>query len=417
MMKLRTKMSVRVIPIFLSELYRELFEKISRYNFFSPFKKTTRNENMIYLLLFLFFISCKQEIVKVDEKNESKSKIKYAKGFDIIEENGVKKLIIKAPYQNSKEVFEYRIIQKRKDTFVKKNNKIIEVPIKRLIATSTTHIPMIELLGKENAIIGFPHAKYVSSEKTRALIDKGNIVEVGKESSLNTEILLNLQPELVVGYSVASADKSLSTLKKAGINVIYNGDWLEETPLGRAEWIKFFGVLFDKEQHADSIFNAIENNYVEAKKIALKATKKPTILSGAIMSKDIWNLPAGDSFVATFLKDANVDYLWKNSEGKGSLSLSFESVFDKAQNAEFWIAPGYFSTQEQLLNNNSLYAKFSAFKNDKIYTPTTKKGTTGGVIYYELAPTRPDLVLKDIIKITNPDLLPNYKLTFFEKMR
>lgn len=375
-----------------------------------------KNNISFFLMLLFIFFSCKKEVIKKDTNSRQKSSIKYAEGFDIIEENGVKKLIIKAAYQNSKEVFEYSIIQRRKNTIANKNNKTIEVPVKHFVTTSTTHIPMIELLDEENAIIGFPNATYISSEKTRALIDKGNIVEIGKESSLNTEILLHLQPELVVGYSVASADKSLSTLKKAGIKVIYNGDWLEETPLGRAEWIKFFGVLFDKEQQADSIFNVIETNYLEAKKIALKATKKPTILSGAIMSKDIWNLPAGNSFVATFLKDANVDYLWEKTEGKGSLSLSFESVFDKAQNADFWIAPGYFSTQKQLVNNNSLYAKFNAFKNDKIYTPTTKKGITGGVIYYELAPTRPDFVLKDIIKITNPDLLPKYKLTFFEKM-
>mgnify|MGYP000250575976 FL=1 len=135
------------------------------------------------------------------------------------------------------------------------------------------------------------------------------------------------------------------------------------------------------------------------------------------MSKDIWNLPAGDSFVAQFLKDANLNYLWKDSEGKGSLSLSFESVFDKGANADFWIAPGYFSSKEQLLNSNELYSQFMAFKTDQIYTPSTKKGKTGGIIYYELAPTRPDLVLKDIIKITNPDLLPNYQLTFFEKMK
>jgi len=375
-----------------------------------------KNNISFFLMLLFIFFSCKKEVIKKDTNSRQKSSIKYAEGFDIIEENGVKKLIIKAAYQNSKEVFEYIIIQRRKNTIANKNNKTIEVPVKHFVTTSTTHIPMIELLDEENAIIGFPNATYISSEKTRALIDKGNIVEIGKESSLNTEILLHLQPELVVGYSVASADKSLSTLKKAGIKVIYNGDWLEETPLGRAEWIKFFGVLFDKEQQADSIFNVIETNYLEAKKIALKATKKPTILSGAIMSKDIWNLPAGNSFVATFLKDANVDYLWEKTEGKGSLSLSFESVFDKAQNADFWIAPGYFSTQKQLVNNNSLYAKFNAFKNDKIYTTTTKKGITGGVIYYELAPTRPDFVLKDIIKITNPDLLPKYKLTFFEKM-
>jgi iron complex transport system substrate-binding protein len=175
--------------------------------------------------------------------------------------------------------------------------------------------------------------------------------------------------------------------------------------------------LFDKEKQADSIFNVIEKNYLDAKKIALNATKRPTILSGAIMSKDIWNLPAGESFVAQFLKDANLNYLWKDSKGKGSLSLSFESVFDKAQNADFWITPGYFSSKEQLLQSNQIYAQFDAFKNDKIYTPINKKGKTGGVIYYELASTRPDLVLKDIIKMTNPELLTDYKFTFFEKMK
>ena len=185
---------------------------------------------------------------------------------------------------------------------------------------------MLELLNEESSIVGFPHTTYISSEKTRTLIDAGKIKEIGKESSLNTEILLDLQPELVVGYSITSADKSLTTVQKAGISVIYNGDWLEETPLGRAEWIKFFGVLYNKEKQADSIFNAIETNYLKAKKIALKATTKPTILSGAIMSKDIWNLPAGESFVAQFLKDANLNYLWKDSKGKGSLSLSFESM-------------------------------------------------------------------------------------------
>ena len=365
--------------------------------------------------VFLLITSCKKEAVKVSEKIQIESTIKYAKGFDIINDNGVKKIVIKSAYKNSKDIFEFEIL---KNTSLKKSskNEIIKVPVKKIVVTSTTHIPMVELLNEESSIVGFPYSKYVSSEKTRVLIDAGKIREIGRENSLNTEVLLDLEPELVVGYSVSSADKSLTTIKKAGINVIYNGDWLEETPLGRAEWIKFFGVLFDKEKQADSIFKVIEANYLNAKAIALKSTKKPTVLSGAIMSKDIWNLPAGESFVSQFLNDANLNYLWKNSEGKGSLSLSFESVFDKGKDAEFWIAPGYFSTKEQLLESNNLYAEFSAFKNDKIYTPTTKKGKTGGVIYYELAGTRPDLVLKDIIKITNPTLLPNYNFTFFEKM-
>jgi len=369
-----------------------------------------------FLLLVVFSFSCKKERIKETVAPIPKSTIKYAKGFDIVIENGLKKLIIKTGYQNATTIFEYLILNKttKKATL---NNQTIQVPIKEIVVTSTTHIPMVELLNEESSIVGFPHTTYISSEKTRALIDTGKIKEIGKESALNTEILLDLQPELVVGYSITSADKSLTTVQKAGISVIYNGDWLEETPLGRAEWIKFFGVLYNKEKQADSIFNAIETNYLKAQKIALKAALKPTILSGAIMSKDIWNLPAGESFVAQFLKDANLNYLWKDSKGKGSLSLSFESIFDIGRNADYWIAPGYFLSKEQLLQSNQIYEEFTAFKNDRIYTPSSKKGKTGGVIYYELAPTRPDLVLKDIIKITNPDLLPNYELTFFEKMQ
>ena len=376
-----------------------------------------KNSSYAFLLFLLFLVSCNKETVNKKVESTKNTTIKYAKGFDIVEENGFKKLIIKSAYKGSNEIYEYKVYNKSSSKNLNDlDEKIIQVPIKEIIVTSTTHIPMVELLKEEKSIIGFPFSRYVSSEKTRQLIDLGKIKEIGKENALNTEILLDLQPELIVGYSVSSADKSLSTIQKSGINVIYNGDWLEETPLGRAEWIKFFGILFDKEQLADSIFNVIENNYLEAKKIALKSTKQQTVLSGAIMSKDIWNLPAGDSFVAQFLEDANVNYLWKNTKGKGSLSLSFESVFEKGINADYWIAPGYFSSKEQMLSSNKLYEKFTTFKEDKIYSPSIKKGKTGGIIYYELAPTRPDLVLKDIIKITNPELLPNYKLTFFEKM-
>lgn len=370
----------------------------------------------ILIILFSVIYSSCEKMIKTEILKEIPSTIKYAKGFDIINEKGTKKLLIKSAYQNSKELFSYQILNKDKKGATKDLiDQEILVPINRIVVTSTTHIPMIELLNEEASIVGFPNSNYISSEKTRHLIDKGNITEIGKESSLNTEILLDLHPELVVGFGVSSVDKTLTSIQKAGINVIYNGDWLEESPLGRAEWIKFFGVLFDKEKQADSIFKIIETDYLAVKKLALKSGEKATILSGAIMSKDIWNLPAGKSFEAQFLQDANLNYLWKDTKGKGSLSLSFESVFDKAATADFWISPGYFTSKKQLLESNNLYTKFKPFQNDQIYTSTTKKGITGGVIYYELAPTRPDLVLKDIVKITKPDLLPDYTLTFFKK--
>jgi iron complex transport system substrate-binding protein len=373
-------------------------------------------EKFFLFLLLLVHISCKKESNVSITNYNSKSSVKYAKGFDIILENGIKKLIIKSPYQNSKNTFEYKIQKKKNNTTTNYKKTTIEVPIKNIIVTSTTHIPMIELLDEEKTIIGFPFSKYISSKKTRKRIDSGFIKELGKENALNTEILIDLQPELIVGFSVSGADKSLSVIEKTGIPVIYNGDWLEQTPLGRAEWIKFFGILFNKEKQADSIFNCIERNYNDAKKLVQKNNIQPKVLSGAMMSKDIWNLPAGESFVAQFFKDANFNYYWKKTKGKGSLSLSFESVLDKAQEADLWINPGYFSTKEQILSNNQLYKKFKAFKNDNIYSTSLKKGKTGGIIYYELAATRPDLVLKDLIKIGSPSLLPKYKFTFFEKI-
>ena len=295
--------------------------------------------------------------------------------------------------------------------------KTIQVPVKNIVVTSTTHIPMLELLGVEKSLVGFQDTNYISSEKTRKRIDSGFVRELGNEAAMNTEVLFELQPDVVIGFAMNSVNKTYNLIEKHGIPVIINGDWLEETPLGRAEWIKFFGVLFDKEKEADSLFRKIEQEYLAAIAIAKKARNKPSILSGAIMRNDIWSLPAGESFVAQFLEEANVNYLWKESKGKGSLQLSFESVLDKAQNADYWIAPGYFSNKAQLIENNPHYKNFSAFKTNKIYTASTKKGVTGGIIYYELGPTRPDLILKDLIKITNPDVLPNYKLSFFEQMK
>lgn len=374
----------------------------------------------IWVILILFFTACKEKNNESTsfQKIKPKLKIKYAKGFEIQYFNSFKKLDVISPFLNSKDTISYIIHTKNSNAVpsAQKPNEIY-VPVTNFVATSTTHIPMIELLNGEGYISGFPNTKYVSSSKTRALIDAKKIKELGREAELNTEVLVDLKPELVVGFSMYGKDKSYDIVQSAGIPVVLNGDWLEETPLGRAEWIKFFGVLLNKEKEADSIFTKIERDYFEARDIAKASQTSATVLSGAIMSKDIWNLPAGDSFVAQYLKDANLNYLWKDSKGKGSLSLSFESVFDKGQSAKYWIAPGYFTTKEQLLKSNKLYAKFDAFKNDQIYTPSLKTGATGGVIYYELAPSRPDLVLKDIIKITNPELLPEYEFTFFTKMQ
>lgn len=365
-----------------------------------------------YILIILtFFISCKNEKQKVDQI-KSVSNIKYARGFDIQYFDNFTKLIIKAPYQNSTETFEYNLYHSKPNN----NLNSIEIPINAIVATSTTHIPFLELLNVENKLVGFPNSDFISSKKTRLLIDQGTIKELGSENNVNTEVLLNLQPDLVIGHSVNNNNKTFSTIEKMGIPVILNGEWLEETPLGRAEWIKFFGVLFEKEKAADSIFKTIESNYLEAKKIAKNSKNKPTIISGGLY-KDVWYLPAGDSFEATFLKDANTNYLWKNSEGKGSLSLNLENVFIKGKDAQIWISPSFHTSLNSIKEANAIYSQFKAFQSNSVYTYMNTKGEKDGIWYFELSPTRPDLVLKDIIKIAHPELLPEYNFTFFKKLK
>ena len=362
------------------------------------------------LLILMVFISCKNETQKVEEVKPT-STIKYARGFDIVKINNETKLVIKLPYPDAKEYIEYTLSNKESSA---KNS--IKTPLNSIAVTSTTHIPFLELLNVENKLVGFPNTNFISSEKTRKLINQNLIKDIGHPESINTETLLELNPDAVIGFSLSSTNKVFSIIEKMGIPVILNGDWLEETPLGRAEWIKFFGALFNKEKEADSIFNVIEKNYLEAKQIALKSVNKPTIVSGGLF-KDVWYLPAGESFEATFLKDANTNYLWSDSKGKASLSLNVENVFLKGKDAQIWISPSFHTSLKQIKEVNAIYSQFKAFQTGSVYSYMNNKGETGGIIYFELSPTRPDLVLKDIIKITHPELLSDYNFTFYEKLK
>jgi iron complex transport system substrate-binding protein len=343
--------------------------------------------------------------------------IQHAEGFSIEKYDNFSVVKVSNAYPEAKKDYTY-VLHKKGAQIPDSLQKFtaIEVPIKKVIVTSTTHIPALESLGVENTLIGFPTTEYISSEKTRALIDAGKVRDLGSNQGLNTEVILDIQPDVIVGFSVDGDLKTYKNLEKNGQKIIFNGDWTEKTPLGKAEWIKFFGALYDLDEKANEIFNSIEKEYNSVLALAKNAKTQPTIFAGAIY-EDQWFLPQGDSWAAYFLKEANGNYLWKDSKGTGSLALSFESVLDKAKDADFWIGPGQFGSIKQILESNPNYIYFKAVKNKNVYSFSTKRGKTGGAIYYELAQNRPDLVLKDIVKILHPEMLPDYELFFFEKLK
>ena len=367
--------------------------------------------------------NCKSEPAKqLKETIEGTTlNLRYAKGFSVKDYGTYKILEIKKPWPESEKEYHFALLKDNHDVdfWIKERQRFdntIRLPIKKIVVTSTTHIPALELLDVEKTLIGFPGTDFISSKTIRQQIQKGSIRELGKNEGLNTEVLLELNPEVIIGFGIDGNNRSLETIKKSGIPVIFNGDWVEGSPLAKAEWIKFFGALYNKEKEADSIFNRIEEDYLDAKKLALNTQTNPTVLSGA-MHNDIWYLPNGTSTEGQLLKDANVNYLWQDTQGTGSLKLSFESVFVRAKNANIWLSPSNYSNLKRLKNGNENHALFKAFQDKNIYTFTNTKGASGGVLYYELGMTRPDLVLKDLIKICHPELLEDYKLHFFKPLK
>lgn len=342
--------------------------------------------------------------------------IENAKGFTVTEFEGYSLIEVKTPWPDAEKPFRY-IFKKNGSTLPEdlKYDQIIQVPVEKVVITSTTHIPAIEALNKENTIKGFPGLNYISSDKTRKLIDKGEISELGQNENINTEVLIELAPNVVIGFAINASNKSFETIQKTGIPVIYNGDWTEQTPLGKAEWIKFFGALYGKEKEATEIFNNIKSEYNSAKELAQTAENSPNVISGA-MYNDNWYMPYGNSWQAQFLKDANANYLYADTQGDGSLSLAFESVLEKAEDAEYWVSSGQFTSYEQLFNESEHYKRFNAVKNKNVYSVSLSQGETGGILFYELGPQRPDLILKDLISIFHPDLLKDYEPVFYKPL-
>jgi iron complex transport system substrate-binding protein len=320
------------------------------------------------------------------------------------------------PWPNAKQHFTY-ILQEKNGIIPDslKQFPLIPVPIQSIVVTSTTHIPALELLGVEKTLVGFPDTDYISSIKTRKLIDEKKVSEVGTNESLNTEVLIDMKPDLVVIFGIDNNNPALDNLQKSGLKVVMNGDWNEQTPLGKAEWIKFFGALYGLDSKANAIFNTIQKEYTTTLNLAKKAKFRPTVLSGA-MYQEQWFVPQGESWAALFLKDSQSNYLWSNSIGTASLSIPFEVVLDKAKEAQYWVAPGNFNSLQQMTDSNPHYNQFASFKNKKVYSYSKSTGAKGGLLYFELSPTRPDLVLKDLIRIFHPELLPNHKLFFFSKL-
>ncbi|MFT5251458.1 MAG: iron complex transport system substrate-binding protein [Flavobacteriales bacterium] len=373
---------------------------------------------IVAIIVILQLASCKNvEESSISSQKPGTNQIQYATSLSIYKQEGYSIVKVNNPWPNANKKFTY--ILKEKNGIVPDSLKqytLIAVPLPSIVVTSTTNIPFLEMLEVESKLLGFPHTDYVSSGKTRKLIDAGKVKNIGQNERLNVEQLIDLNPAAIITFGIDNNNPMIDNLQKSGLKVLIQADWMEQSPLGKAEWIKLYGALFGKEKEAEKLFNAVVENYKEA--TLLVADKKPeaTVLYGS-MYQDHWYVANGSSWVAKFMKDAKSNYLWADTKGSGSTPLSFEQILEKGKLANYWITTGSFASYPEMKNSNPHYSQFDAFTKKNIYSFESKLGATGGTIYYELAPSRPDLVLKDFIKIFHPEVLPNYSFTFAEKLK
>ncbi len=374
--------------------------------------------NSLFFISFCFLLCCNSPRESTIEETDSKStlKPKYATGFQIDYYDGYKIVTVDRPHMNAKKGFKY-ILAEEVDQVPEhlSGETVIQIPLSKMVCTSTTHIPLLDYLNESDKLIGFPTTDYISSKTMRMRIDSGLVKDLGVDKEMNIELLAELGPDAVMAYTINGDYGQFNKIAQLGIPTIINAEYLEEHPLGRAEWLKFTAAFFNKEALADSIFTSIETNYNQLKSKASTISTTYRVLSGVVYG-DTWYLPGGQNYAAKLIADANANYLWEEDSTRGFLELSFEAVYEKAHKADYWIGVASFETLENLANADARYAEFDAFKNHRIYTNNWRKGDKGGSEFLELGYLRPDIILQDLIKIMHPNLLDNKELYFHKNL-
>ncbi|MCX8490551.1 MAG: ABC transporter substrate-binding protein [Cyclobacteriaceae bacterium] len=360
------------------------------------------------------FLSCSGK-KNVSDINAS-SITKYAQGFKVTLVGNSKLVEVNYPYQNATSGYKYLLVPRGEPSPAHdEQTQIVSVPIENIVCTSTTHIPLLDYIGETDKLIGFPSTDYISSVKMRTRIDAGKIKDLGVDKGMNIEMLYMLKPDVVMGYTISKDLGQLKKIQELGIPVVINAEYLEKHPLGRAEWIKFMALFFGKEKQADSVFAKIEKEYSMTQQLVSEVKIKPTVLSGTVYG-DAWFMPGGQNYAAKLFYDAGCEYLWASDSTHGFLQLSFESVYAKAKEADLWIGVGSFKALEEIKATEGRYTLFKPFKEQQVYSYDARKSAKGGSEFLELGYLRPDLILKDLVKIAHPELLPSYDLFFHRKL-
>ena len=293
----------------------------------------------------------------------------------------------------------------------------IKIPVQRVITLSTTHVSMIQQLGKGSSIKGASGIRFIYHADFRKTIESGDLVEVGYDQGLNYETIVDLNPDVLFMYGVeGSVLATAEKLSELGIPVVFCGDYLEPHPLGKAEWIRFFALFYGLEEESDLQFHKIDSAYQKLAAIASNQPHKPRVMTG-LPWKDTWYMAGGESFAARLIEDAGGNYLWSDNESTEAIPMNLESVYARAVDADIWINPGAARNLDEIRQFDERFRDLPVLQDGKVFNNDGRQTKAGGNDYWESGTIRPDVVLADLIEIFHPDLLTDHMFIYYRKLK
>jgi iron complex transport system substrate-binding protein len=338
-----------------------------------------------------------------------KATVAEAKGFTVTYQKNYKVVSVPSPWRGATTGFTYVLVQcgtpAPKLTGALEKATVIQVPIATAALMSTTEAPAFDLLGQADKVVAVDDPANYSTPSIVARIKSGKIKAVGGGSKANTELLLTLKPSVILTYGTGSASfDGIERLTGVGLTAVVEAGYLEQTPLGRSEWVKVVGALTNREGAAEASFDSWRKDY-NALAAKMKTVRTHPVVIAGSMYQGTWYVPGGKSFAAQFIRDAGGNYPWASDSSTGSLALDFETVLDKAYDATVWINAGYlWQSRNDALKEDSRYSKLIAYNANNVWGNDGRINATGGSDYFETAVVRPDLVLADLAAVLHPEI-------------
>jgi iron complex transport system substrate-binding protein len=360
-----------------------------------------------------------RETLSAGELKDSSSILSRAERFSVEKADGYTRITIFKPWQGSGGLnLTYHLVRRGSALPPGHDSStVIFVPLKKIICMSTTHLAMISALEEENSVAGVSGLDFIYSDILNRRVKNGYIEDVGYDAGLNKELILNISPDLIMMYGIGSESAGyVGKIKELGVKVMYNADYLETDPLGKAEWIKLFGALYCKENKADSIFRSEVESYNRIKTfIREKTTQRPKVMLG-LPFKDTWYISPGNSFISKMIEDAGGDYIWKKTSSSVSMPYGIENVYMGALNADFWLNAGTANNKEEIAVVDNRLTELPPFKKGNLYNNNKRVSENGGNDYWETGSLFPHLILMDVASILHPELFEDNELFFYKKI-